>query len=182
MKAKSFLITLTLLLAVGISFFFLPSCAKLKEATTLKVKYDLPDTYFTIDSSALLKSEKVLFTQSFSANIDSIIGSNSGLLNNVSFYQLRVSILSPAWVTLNWLTSARATITPEGGAPIEIATTTTIDNAARTVDFQIKDLDLASKITKPYVLTIYGNLSAPVPVESIDLLFESGIEVSISPF
>lgn len=181
MKGKLSLITLTLMLGVGILFFLLPSCDKVKEATQIKVKYDLPDRYFTIDSISHLKSEQVLFSESFDANIDSITGANNGLLSNVSFYQLRLTVVSPDWVTLNWLNSARITILPEGGAPIEVAKTVSINSTARTVDFEISDLAGASGINGPFLLTVYGDMSGPVPAESLQMLLESGIQVTINP-
>jgi len=180
MKANFSGISLLILFSMGI-VFFLPSCDKLKEATEVKVKYDLPDTYFTVDSLSLLKTERLLFSQTFTANIDSIISANNGSLKKASFYLVRVSVVSPEWVKLDWLNSARAVITPQGGSPIEIATTSSINSAARTVDFVVKNLDVASSIDGPFLLSIYGDLNGPVPASSIQMLVKSGIEVVVSP-
>ncbi len=181
MKAKTAWITLVLLLVAGLTFFSLPSCDKVKQATQFKVKYKLPDRYFSVDSLSHLKTEQVLFTQSYSANLDSIVGANSGLLGAVSFYQLRLNVVSPDWVTLGWINSARITVTPANGAPVEVATTQAISPSSRSIDFVVKNLDLASNINGPFVLNVYGDLSGPIPSGSIQMLLESGIQVTINP-
>ena len=183
MKTKSW-ITLSLLLGVGISFILLQSCAKLKEITTFKIKYDLPDSHFTIDSASLshLKTEMVLFSQKNSAiNIDSIVGKHKGLVDRVSFYKLKFSIVSPATAKLNWLTSARVTVTPEGGLPFEIATSPTINATDRTIDFIVKDVDLLATVKKPFITTLYGDWNGNMPTLPMELLLESGLEITISP-
>ena len=181
MKSKSAWITLFLLLGAASVFFLLPSCDKVKEATKIKVKYKLPDHCFTLDSLSHLKTEQLLFSESYTANIDSILGANSGLLGGISFYQLRLTVVSPDWVTLDWLSSARITVTATGASPIEVATTTTINPLTRSVDFEVKNLDLASSINGPFVLDMYGNLTGPIPAGSIQMLLESGIQVTINP-
>jgi hypothetical protein len=181
MKTKFAFSILVLLFAAGFTFFLLPSCDKVQEVTNIKVKFALPDRTFTIDSISHLKTEQNLFSQTFTANIDSIIGANEGLLGNVSFYQLQLTVLSPAWVTLDWINSARVTITPAGGTPIEVATTAAIDPLARTVNFEVKNLDVAANVTGPFVLDVYGDLSGPIPTGSVQMLLESGIEVTVNP-
>jgi hypothetical protein len=181
MKARFSRITLMLLLGAGIVFFLLPSCDKVKDATQIKVKYQLPDQIVTLDSVSLLKTEQLLFSQTFTANIDSIIGANDGLLGNVSFYQLQLTVVSPDWVTLNWLNSGRITVTPVGGSPIEVATTLAIDPLGKTVNFEVKNLDVASAVTGPFVMDMYGDLNGPIPTGSIQMLLESGIEVTVNP-
>jgi hypothetical protein len=181
MKLNLSKINFGVMISMGIVFFLFTSCEKIKKATAIDVKYDLPDSYFTLDSVSLLKAEKLLYSETFTANIDSILSANGGSLQNVSFYQVRLSVVSPTWVTFNWLTSARATITPQGGSPIEIATTTNVNSIARSVDFDIKNLDVASSVNGPFVLNIYGNLSGPIPVNSVQMLLESGIKISVSP-
>jgi hypothetical protein len=181
MKARLTGIALVIFLSMGMVFFLLPSCDTLKDAADVKVKYDLPDTYFTIDSLSQLKAERLLFSQTFTANIDSIVNANTGSLKNANFYLLRLSVVSPEWVTLSWLNSARATITPQGGSPIEVATTTSVNPTARSVEFVIKNLDVASTITGPFILNIYGDLNGPVPAATLHMLLESGVEVVINP-
>lgn len=182
MKAKMSWITLLLMLGVGISFFLLPSCDKLKEATTFKIKYNLPDSYFTIDTTSLLKTEMALFSKSFSAvNIDSIAGKNAGMVDHVSFYKLRFSIVTPESAKLDWLNSARVTLTPDGGLPIDIASSATINAADRSVDFKVNDVDITSAVKKPYVITLYGNLNGNIPSLPMEVLMESGLEITISP-
>lgn len=182
MKTKSW-ITLILLICVGTSFVFLQSCEKIKQAAKFKVKYDLPDTQFTIDTSTFLKSELVLYSQVYSAiNIDSIIGPGAGLVDRVSFYKLRVSIVSPASATINWLSSARITVTPQGGIPIEIATSPTIKATDRSIDFIVKDVDIKATVKKPFIITLYGNLNGNIPTLPMEVLIQSGLEITVSPF
>lgn len=183
MKTKSW-ITSTLLLGIGIMFFLLQSCEKLKEATTFKIKYDLPDTHFTIDSTSLslLKTEMVLFSQSNSAiNIDSIVGTHTGLIDRASFYKLKFSIVSPETAKINWLTSARVTVTPQGGLPVEIATSPIINATDRTIDFVVKDVDMLATVKKPFIITLLGNLNGNIPTLPMETLLQSGIEITISP-
>lgn len=184
MKARSSRIALFLVLSAGITFFLLPSCGKLKEATTFKIKYDLPDSHYTIDSSILstLKFEMALFSQSYSAiNVDSIVGTHSGLVDRVSFYKLKFSVLSPETSKINWLNSARITITSEGGLPVEIATSPTINASDRTIDFLVRDVDVLSTIKKPFVITLYGDLNGKIPALPMEVLLQSGLEITISP-
>lgn len=184
MRAKSSRITLFLLLGFGITFFLLPSCEKLKEATTFKIRYDLPDGHYSIDSSVFspLKSEIALFSQSYSAvNVDSIVGNRSGLVDRISFYKLKFSVLSPSTAKINWLNSARITITAEGGLPVEIATSPTINPTDQTIDFLVKDVDVMSTVQKPYVITLFGDLNGNVPTLPMEVLMESGLEITISP-
>jgi hypothetical protein len=181
MKAKLSWITLLLLLGLGTSFVLLQSCEKLKEVTTFKVKYNLHNSHFSIDSTSLLKSEMVLYTQSNSAiNIDSIVG-NSGLVEGVSFYKLKVSIVTPESAKINWLSSARITVAQEGGVPVEIATSPTFNATDRSIDFVCKDVDITTIIKKPFNITLYGNLNGNTPTLPMDVLLESGIEITISP-
>lgn len=182
MKAKSTWVTFLVLLFVGASFFLLPSCDKLKEATTFKFKVDLPESRYTLGASSLLKAEKVLFSQSSTINIDSIVGTRDGLLERVSFYKLRFSIVSPESAKINWLTSARITISTDGGVPVEIASSPTILATDRTIEFQVKDIDIYSTIKKPFLLTVYGNLNGNTPALPMEMLLESGIEITLSPF
>jgi len=183
MKIKSWN-PLLLLVGIGISLILMQSCDKLKEATTFKIKYDLPDTPVTIDSSFLskLKVETELFSQSFPAiNIDSIVGKNTGLVDRVNFYKMKLSLITPESATINWLTSARITITPEGGVPVEIATSPVIAATDRSVDFVVKDIDMLTTVKKPFILTIYGNLNGIIPILPMELVMQSGIEITISP-
>lgn len=181
MKIKS-LITLTLLLVAGISFAFLQSCEKIKQATSFKVKYDLPDTQFTIDTSTLFKSELLLFSQSNPAiNVDSIIGPGAGLVDRVSFYKIKISIVSPESATINWLNSARITVTPEGGIPIEIATSPTINPTDKSIDFVVKDVDIKTTVKKPFIVSLYGNLNGNMPTLPMEVLIQSGLEITVSP-
>ncbi len=181
MKTKILSVSLGLIMSVGVLFFLLPSCEQIKDATSFKVKYDLPDQHFTIDSLSHLKTEQVLFTHAYTANIDSILTANSGLLGNATFSYLQLTVVSPDWVTLNWINSARITLTPQGGDPIEVATTLAIDTVARTINFEVKNVDVASNINGPFVLNVYGDLSGPIPTGSIEMLMESGIEITINP-
>jgi hypothetical protein len=181
MKAKSSWIALLLLLVMGTSFVLLQSCEKLKEVTTFKVKFNLPNSHFSIDSTSLLKTEMVLYTQSNSAiNIDSIVG-NSGLVAGVNFYKLKFSILTPESAKINWLSSARITVAQEGGIPVEIATSPTINATDRSIDFLCKDFDITAIIKKPFNITLYGNLNGNTPTLPMEVLLESGIEIAISP-
>ncbi len=181
MNAKSSRITLLLLIISGISIFLLPSCEKLKEATTFKFKYDLPNVNYTIDSISLLKTEMELYSQSYSINIDSIVGTRNGLVERVSFYKIRFSVVSPLSAKLDWLNSARITITPDEGPPIDIATSGTIDATENFIDFKVNDYDLTSAMKKPFLLTIYGNLNGTIPDLPMEMLMESGIEITMSP-
>ena len=172
------------MLGIGISLILLQSCEKLKEATTFKIKYNLPDSHFEIDSSTLshLKTEMVLFSQKNSAiNIDSIVGIHKGLVERVSFYKLKFSIVSPVTAKINWLTSARVTVTPEGGMPIEIATSPTINATDRSIDFIVKDVDLLATVKKPFITTLYGDWNGNMPTLPMELLLESALEITISP-
>jgi len=182
MKTKLSWITLLLLLGVGISSILLTSCEKLKEATTFKFKVDLPDGRYSIDASSLLKTERVLFSQSSSINIDSIVGARNGLVEGISFYKLRFSIASPETAKLNWLYSARVMVTSDGGAPIEIATSPVINATDSSIDFLVKEVDVLAVLKKPFILTIYGNLNGNIPTLPMDLKLESGIEITLSPF
>ena len=181
MKAKFSLIALVVLLSAGTIFLAFPSCSKVKDATSFKVKRRLPDRTFTIDSISHLKTEQLLYSESYNANIDSILGANNGLLGNVTFYLFQVSVVSPSWVTLDWLSSGRITLVPASGTPIEVATTTSIDPLTKTINFQIKNLDVASGINGPFTLNMYGNLTGPIPTGSIQMLLQSGLEITINP-
>ena len=182
MKARFSLITLVVLLVAGMTLFTMQSCDKVKDATAIKVKYKLPDRTFTIDSLTHLKTEQLLYSQTFNVPLDSILGANNnGLLGNVTFYLLQATVVSPAWVTLDWVSSGRITVTPANGAPIEVATTTSIDPLTRTINFQVKNLDIASSINGPFTMDMYGNLTGPIPTGSIQMLLTSGIEITINP-
>jgi len=182
MKAKSSWITLSLLLGAGILLFLLQSCDKIKEATTFKIKYDLPDSRYTIDQSTFLKTEMMLFSQKYPAvNIDSIVGKRTGLVDKVTFYKLKFSIVTPETATINWLTSARITVNTDGGLPVEIATSPTINASDRSIDFLVKDVDILSTIKKPYTITLYGNLNGNIPTLPMEVLMQSGIEITVSP-
>ncbi len=182
MNSKSLRISLLFLLTAGVSIFFLPSCAKLKEATTFTVKYDLPDMSYKIDSLSFLKTERELYSFSYSVNIDSIIGTRNGLVERVSFYKMRFSVVSPLSAKLNWLSSARITLTRDDGTPVEIATSGTINAAENFIDFKVNDFDIASAVRKPFILTVYGNLNGTIPDLPTKMLMESGIEITVSPF
>jgi len=181
MKTKMFGISFLLLLSTGISLFFLPSCEKLKEATTFKIKVDLPDGHYNLKSITQLKSEQVLFSQSSSINIDSIVGARNGLVEGVSFYKLRFSITSPETAKLNWLDSARVRVSSEGGTPVDIATSPTINAGDRSIDFVVKDVDVLKIVKKPFTITLLGNLNGNMPILPMEVLLESGIEITISP-
>ncbi|MDO9257715.1 MAG: hypothetical protein Q7U54_19520 [Bacteroidales bacterium] len=183
MKTQSW-ITLPLLLGIGISLVLLQSCEKLKEATTFKITYDLPDSHVTIDSTSIsqLKTEMVLYSQSNSAiNIDSIAGSHTGLIDRASFYKLKFSIVSPETAKINWLTSARVTVTPQGGLPIEIATSPIINATDSSIDFVVKDVDMLATVKNPFIITLLGDLNGNIPALPMETLLESGIEITISP-
>ena len=181
MIAKSLWIPLLLLLGVGTSFVLLQSCEKLKEVTTFKVKYNLPNSNFTLDSTSLLKTEMVLYTQSNSAiNIDSIVG-KSGLVTGVSFYKMKFSIVTPETAKIDWLNSAHITVAQEGGVPVEIATSPTINATDRSINFLCKDVDITTIIKKPFNIALYGNLNGNTPTLPMEVLLENGIEITISP-
>ena len=181
MKTRSPWITLMILLSTGIIFTLFQSCEKIKDALKVNVNYDLTDHYFTIDSLSHLKSEQVLYSQTYTANIDSLVNANKGSLSDASVSQLQLTVVSPDWVTLDWLSSARITLTPAGGAPIEVATSGTINPMLKTIDFEVKNVDVASAVTGPFQLDLYGNLTGPIPAGSVQMLLESGLEVTVSP-
>jgi hypothetical protein len=182
MKTKFSLMALFLVLGVGITIFLLPSCDKIKEATTFKIKYDLPDSHFNLDPATFLKSEKVLFSHAYSAiNIDSIVGTNAKFIDRVTFYKLKFSIVSPESATINWLNSARVTVTPNDGLPVEIATSPNINATDRTIDFVVKDVDILATVKKPFIITLYGNLNGNIPALPVETLLQSGLEITISP-
>jgi hypothetical protein len=181
MKTRSW-ITLLLILAAGTSAILLSSCEKLKEATTFKVKYDLPDSRFSIDTSTLLKTEMVLYSQSYPAiNIDSIVGKISGLVEKVSFYKLRFSVVTPQSAKINWLNSARVTVSQNGGLPTEIANSGTINPNDNFIDFKVSDTDIYSTVQNPFVITVYGSMNGTIPTLPMEMLMESGIEITVSP-
>lgn len=182
MRSIKILFAIVVLISGGLMIFVLPSCEKIKDATRIKVKYDLPNQYFNVDSVSLFKTEKLLFAKSFNTNIDSIVDANKGSLGDVKFSQIKLSVDSPTWVTLSWLASVRATITPEGGSPIEVATSSSIDANARTIDIIVKNTNIASSVKGPFMLSIYGNLNGPVPAAVIRMLLQPELELSISPF
>lgn len=182
MKAKFSRLPVLLFLVAAIAFAVLPSCEKLKDATSFKVKYDLPDSRYKIEKLSSFKAEMELFSQSYAAiNIDSIAGSNARFVERVTLYKLKFAVEAPESASLNWLSSARVKITPENGLPIEIATAPVINSTDRTVDFIVKDTDLLSIIQKPFVLTGYGNLNGNIPVLPVELLLQSGLELTITP-
>jgi len=181
MKSKITAIALLAMFMAVITIVILPSCEKLKEATTLKVNFNLPEGYFSLDSTSLLKSEKTLFSQTVNVNIDSIAGANSGMLKEVHFNKLRFSIVSPEWVRFDWLSSARATITPEGGSPIPFAASAIINQDDRYIDFQLVDVNILSSLKGKFTITIYGTMNDYFPATTVDVLTDSGIEITISP-
>ncbi len=180
MKPNVLKITFGIFISIGILFFLFPSCEAIKEATQVNVNHDLPDSYFSVDSLSLLKSEKLLFSQTFTVNIDSIIDANGGSLDGVSFYMVQLSVVTPDWITFDWLTSARATITPLGGSPIQVAASTSVNSLTRTVDFVVQNLDVASSVEGPFLLNIYGDLNGPLPAKSIQMLLRSGFKITVN--
>jgi len=180
MKTKTW-ITLLILMAAGTSLFLLSSCEKLKDATTFKVKVDLPDGRYNMENITHLKSEQVLFSQTSTINLDSIVGSRNGLVERVSFYKLRFSIVAPETAKLNWLDSARIRVASDGSAPIDIATSPTINTTDSYIDFVVKDADVIEIIKKPFTITLLGNLNGNLPTLPMEVLLESGIEITICP-
>ncbi len=182
MRTTSTWFTLLLILGAAAAFSLLQSCEELQEATTFKIKYDLPDAHYSIDSVALFKTELELFSQSFSIPIDSIADS-SGLVESVSFYKIKLNIVSPETASFNWLSSARITLTPEGsGLPLGIGNIDAIDPESRSLNFLVKDVDILSASKKPFIVSVYGNLNGNIPTLPMEVLMESGIELTISPF
>jgi len=181
MKTKFAWVTIFLLLVSVTTLTILPSCEKVKEAAKFKVKYDLPDSRFTVDPLTLLKSEHLLYSQPYTVNIDSILGANKGLVSKINVYKIRLSVVSPDDVTLGWIDSGRITITPAGGVPIDIATTPAITSTMRTFDFIVKDTDVSSAMNGTFQLDVYGSVKPPIPTSSFELLLQSGLEITISP-
>ena len=181
MKTRFTWITIFILLITGTTLILLPSCAKIKDAVKFKVKYDLPDSRFTVDPMTLLKAEHSLYSQTYTVNIDSILGANKGFVDKINFYKMRLSVVSPDNVTLGWINTARITVTPSGGVPIEIATAPPITSTMRTVDFIVKDTDVSSAMNGTFQMDVYGSVKPPFPTSAFELLFESGIEITISP-
>jgi hypothetical protein len=95
---------------------------------------------------------------------------------------MRFSVVTPESAKLDWLNSARITVTPDGGSPVDIATSGTINPAENFIDFQVNDYDMVSAMKKPFLLTIYGNLNGTIPDLPMEMLMESGIEITMSPF
>ena len=181
MKTRFTWITIFILLISGTTLILMPSCEKIKEVTKFKVKYDLPDSRFTVDPMTLLKAEHSLYSQTYTVNIDSILGANKGFVDKINFYKMRLSVVSPDNVTLGWINTARITVTPAGGVPIEIATAPPITSTMRTVDFIVKDTDVSSAMNGTFQMDVYGSVKPPFPTSAFELLFESGIEITISP-
>lgn len=181
MKARFTWISIFILLVAGTTLILLPSCAKIKEAVKFKVKYDLPESRFTVNPPTSLKTEYSLYSHTYTVNIDSILGANKGLVSKINFYKIRLSVVSPDDVTLGWIDSARISITPAGGTPFDIATTPAINSTMRSVDFIVKDTDVSTAMNGTFQMDIYGNVKPPFPTRPFELLLESGIEITISP-
>jgi hypothetical protein len=180
MKTKFTAIAIAIFLGAGV-IFSISSCEKIKEATLIKVQYDLPDQEFTIDSLSYLKTEQVLYSTTITTELDSILAEHDGLLNSATVNLLRLTILDPTSLRFDWLNSARVSITPNGGEPFNVATTTSIDQAAQAINFQVTNGDLTEKLNGPFVITVYGDLIGPIPYQQVRMLLETGIEVAIDP-
>lgn len=181
MKIRFTWVALMVLLTTITTLSLFTSCEKIKQAVSFKVKYDLPNSNFSIDPQSLLKADLPLYSKIYSINIDSILGAHKGLVSKINFYKIRLSVVSPDDVTLGWISSARITITPVGGIPIEIATAPVISATMRTVDFVVADTDVSSAMNGNFQLDVYGSVMPPIPTSPFELLLESGIEITISP-
>lgn len=181
MKTRFLLSSLIVTLGIVLVLSHLSSCDKIKEAVKFKVKYNLPDCDIPVDSATFLKTEMALYSKTLTINIDSILGANSGKLDSVSFYKIKLWVVSPATVNLDWINSARMTLTPAGGSPIEVATCPSVAPLVRSVDFVVNKVDISSAMHGSFRIDVYGSVKPPFPTRSFKMLLQSGIELTISP-
>ncbi|NTW24552.1 MAG: hypothetical protein HGA37_07630 [Lentimicrobium sp.] len=164
--------------------FMVSSCDKVKELAEFDIAYTLPDVHFTIDSVDYLpKTERLLYQQTMSLNVDSIIQKhNLDGIGETQFEYVRLEIETPAWVKFSWLRSARATVSAAGLSETEVAVVTTINPDGRSVELQLTNTNVSSTIsTGSFVLRLYGDLTPPLPAAVIGLVIKSKLKMTVKP-
>ncbi len=175
--------TILIILAIFFGSSF-SSCEKIEDLASFNITYSNPDLTFTLDSMAYPpKSEVILFQKILSINIDSIISKHElDGIENAKFETVMLQIESPDNVNFNWLTSGRVTVSSLDLSETEIASTTSIPNNSRSIEFILTNKEVLSTIkADSFTLKLYGNVTPPIPVKTLQMVLESKIKMRVLP-
>jgi hypothetical protein len=175
--------TFVIILAIffGCSF---SSCEKIEDLASFDITYSNPDLGFTVDSVAFLqKSEVLLFQKILSINIDSIISKHElDGIENAQFETVMLNIESPDGVNFNWFTSGRVTVSSMDLSETEIASTTSVPNDSRSIEFVLTNKEVLSTIKADrFTLKLYGKVAPPIPARTLQMVLESKIKMRVLP-
>lgn len=176
-----FTILTILVILLGSAF---SSCEKIEDLASFDITYANPDLTFNLDSMAYQpKSETILYQKTLSINLDSIINKHElDGVENAKFETVLLKIESPDNVNFNWLTSGRVTVSSLDLSETEIASTPSIPNNSRSIEFILTNKEILSTIKgDSFTLKLYGNVSPPIPIKTLQLVLESKIKMKVMP-
>lgn len=174
------------LLIILATFFGWPfsSCEKIEDLDSFDITYSNPNLMFTVDSMAYLsKSEVILFQETLSINIDSIISKHElDGIENATFETVVIKIKSPGDANLDWLTSCRVLVSAMDMRETEIAPITFVSKNSRSLEFELTNKEVLSTIkADSFILKLYGNVAPPVPAKTLQMVLESKIKMRVLP-
>jgi hypothetical protein len=183
MKTK----TIFIFLIAAVPLIFLTSCEKVKDLASVNVSYDLPDLYFQYVPAMYKDGEVILYSGALQVNLDSILNANglsSGFVGATTFSQFSVTIEQPENANFGWLKSARAVVSQNSSfdPQAQIGSVVNSDPVAKTVTLTLNNVNIRPYLgTSNFYLTLYAELTGPVPYEWINMYASSQLRMVLEP-
>lgn len=161
------------------------SCEKIKEAAEFDLLYNVPEVSFNVDSTAVsIAGEEVIALEtSIFIDVDSLNRRhNLKKIESARFDFIRLQVVSPTNINLNWLKSLRATLRAEGMPETEIATYVNEGEQDLIVDMVQNNSNITPfLLKKQFYLRIYTQFNPPLPVRTVTMLMNSRIRITVQP-
>ena len=162
---------------------FLLSCSKIKDLTSVDIKYNPPRTNFTYTPITLKSGEVILYNGFIRVNVDSLLnahGVSSGTIENPVFTQFSITINAPVEANFGWLQSARAEVSnnTDFSSPVQIANVNNNGGTGKTLILTVINGNIPFG-SNGFYLRIYATLTGPVPYQWVQMYFDSELKMTL---
>lgn len=164
---------------------FLFSCEAIEDATQFDISQPLPDVEITVDTNTFTTSgvEVLIAETSTSLNLDSIKEAH-GLesFEAAEFDYVKLELVNPADVNLDWIQSLRATVSTPSIAETDVATYTRVNPAGNSIDLTLNEQAVLNYVTSnTFSIKVYAKVTLPLPAPVIDMLLKSKLKMTVQP-
>jgi len=164
---------------------FFTSCDAIKDATQFDISYTLPDQEVNVDTTTFSASgvEQLVAEGTVTINLDSLKQAHDlEGFEAAEFDYVKLELLTPQDIDLNWIQSIRATVSTPTIAETDVATYTKASQVSNVIDIQVADVAVLDYMMQStFTIKIYAKATLPLPAPQIDMLLKSKLKITVQP-